>query len=125
MSSSTVKVISELSLSEYLELRKKAEHPKLKKYEHKCLGFLLVLKNSIQRDGPMTRIIGTVVYSTLQVWRQMLYTGHLTDGKVFQSLPLWVGFKPMTPEVRGCTSNYRFPLSLSVKMPKAIYCIYI
>lgn len=83
-----VKVISELLLFVYLELRKKAKYPKLKKYENKCLGFLLVFKNSIQRDGPMTRIIWTVVYSTLQVWCQMLYIGHLTDGNVFQSLPL-------------------------------------
>lgn len=56
---------------------------------------------------------------------KMLYTGHLTDGNIFQPLPMWEGIKPMTPEVRGCISNYKFPLSLSVKMPKAIYVIYI
>lgn len=56
---------------------------------------------------------------------KMLYIGHLTDVNVFQPIPMWAGFKPVTPEVRGYISNYKFPLSLSVKMPKVIYFFYI
>lgn len=40
---------------------------------------------------------------------KMLYIGHLTDVNVFQPIPMWAGFKPVTPEVRG----YIYPITNS------------
>lgn len=88
------------------------------------LQFLFLQLNK-KSHGPMTtrcRLWATPHYKSDA---KMLYTVHLTDGNVFQPLPVQARFKPVTPGVKGCISNYKFPLSLSVKMPKAIYFIYI
>lgn len=77
-----------------------------------------------ERNEPMTTIIWAVVYSMLQV-RCQNALHRPPNNRCISAITNASMIKPTSPEVRGGIFNDKFPLSLSVKMPKAIYFICI